>query len=229
MNAPSPREIWERLGGQGSPPGTLGRASGPLLVIGTARCVWDDLARLGAWPDQPAMAVNDIIGHYPKPLRHVFSLYPDLLPAWLAVRETRFHGVDGRRPDTHSHRGGHIDRVWPPAIVGGSSGLGAALAGLMLGHDPVLLAGVPLAYPGHYYDPPEAPTGQPDARHLRIRWTEMRDTIFAGRVFSLSGWTREMLGPPPPAPAPDAAASRGERVIENIARLEAGLPAAGGP
>lgn len=196
MNAPGPRELWERLGGQGSPPGTLGRARGPLLVIGTARCVWDDLARYVAAPGCDAMAVNDAIEHYPRPLRHCLSLYPELLPGWMMVRATRFHGVDGRPPDTHSYRGGHIDRVWPPGIVGGTSGLAAALVGLMLGHEAVILAGVPLTDTGHYYEPPAASTGAHGRPAHRAAWEQARDELFGGRVTSLSGWTRELLGSP---------------------------------
>lgn len=220
-----PLAIWQRLGGIGNPPGKLGRRSGPLLVIGTARCVWDDLARLGAW-DGAAMAINDMIEHYPRRLTDVFSLYPDLLPGWMATRATRFYGIDGHRPDTHSHRGGHIDRVWPPAVTGGTSGLGATLAGLMLGHAPVILAGVPMKNMGHYYDPPDAPTGAPEQRHVQLRWDEMAKKFLAGRVFSLSGWTRELLGAPPSG---RATASRGEDVIAKVAALEAGLSPGGGP
>lgn len=219
-----PAEIWRRLGGGEPPPTFVGKHTGPLLVIGTARCVWDDLDWLGEWPGD-AMCVNDVAEHYQGRVRHLFSLYPDLLQGWRKVRRHRFPGVDGPLVDTHSHRNGpEIDRIWPPAVMGGTSGLGAALAGLMLGYAPVLLAGTPIANIGHYYDPPGAPTGGPGQEHVRLRWIEMRDTVFHGRVLSLSGWTREVLGTPAVG-----AASAGLAVIERVARMEAGLPAGTGP
>lgn len=228
MQAPGPRELFDLLGGE-TPPGTIGRSRGPLLVLGTARCLWDDLEWLGPWAGA-VMAINDAIAHYAAPISDAFSLYPDLLPAWLQIRATRFQGVDLRRPETHAHRGGHIDRVWPVRIIGGGSGLAAALAGLMKGHERVILAGVPMAAGGHFYDPLEAPTGNPTREAPRQFWRIAAEKYFGGRVTSLSGWTRELLGAPSlPASREGATPPPGLAVIDKVARLEAGVPLGAGP
>jgi len=219
----TPRELWTALGGSAEPPRIAGASTGPLLVLGCARHVWQDLAALGPWHGD-TMAINDIGTHWAQPLTHWLSLYPKLLPAWAAIRATRYEASNAPRPFTHSHRQREgIDHAWPPGIVGGGGGMAAALVGLMLGYEHVILAGVPMDGSGHYYDPPEFRNPGPLRANHQEAWLKAAD-LFAGRVKSLSGNTRRLLGAP--AIGPRVA---GLEIIAAVARLEAGLPAGGGP
>jgi len=190
----TPRDLWKRLGGGDTPPPSLARFSGPLLILGGARCVWDDLKRVTPWSGD-VMAVNDVGMHYAGRLRHWVTLHPEYMPGWMKWRLGHCMG-EGARPETHSskaHEG--IDRVWPPAIVGGSSGQAAGFIGLMLGYAPIVYAGCPMDGSGHYFDPPWRTSEELTGRHIEISWEHARE-IFAGRVTSLSGNTRRWLGAP---------------------------------
>lgn len=89
--------------------------------------------------------------------------------------------------------------VWPwPGF--GTSGFNAVLTGLGLGYEEIILAGIPLDDSGHYFDPPntrtkftqEVPTLNGELKH----WADAERNLFKGRVKSLSGRTREVLGAP---------------------------------
>ncbi|MHC5035111.1 MAG: hypothetical protein ACYTFZ_08750 [Planctomycetota bacterium] len=77
----------------------------------------------------------------------------------------------------------------------GSSGAGAVLAGLAMGYEDVLLAGMPLDDSGHFYDPPYIRSNFLAEAQERY-WTMLRDSVFEGRVRSMSGRSREYLGGP---------------------------------
>jgi hypothetical protein len=190
----TPVEIWTRLGGGGNTPPKLGRYTGAAVVIGGARCVWEDLGHVSGLAGA-RIAVNDIAMHYAGRLDHLVTLHPEYVDAWLCIREGHCLG-EGARPRVHSHRGApRVDDVWPGAIVGGTSGLAAAYVALMLGYAPVILAGVPMDGSGHYFDPPYRGTPELTEGHVDETWAQALD-IFAGRVTSLSGRTRAWLGAP---------------------------------
>lgn len=203
MTAPTPGEIWRRLHGT-DPPGWVGKHAGPLLILGGGRCVWDDWkAATIAVRNSPrafngaVMAINDIGQYLHGLLHHWVTLHPEYMPGWLAFRMGHLYG-EGVRPTTHSYKAGEgIDRVWPGAIVGGAGGLAAAMIGLMLGHEPCILAGIPMDGSGHFFDPPDS-----DSTHDLTQWNTQqawRDynlQFFGGRVKSLSGNTRKWLGAP---------------------------------
>lgn len=196
----SPADIWRRLQGT-EPPGFVGRRSGPLLILGGGRCVWDDWkAATIAVKNRPrvfngdVMAVNDIGQYLHGMLHHWFTLHPEYMPGWLTFRMGHLYG-EGTRPTTHSHKGApEIDRIWPGAVVGGTSGLAAPLVGLMIGYAPILLAGMPMDASGHFFDPPgEADHGLTEW-HVQEAWRAAQRDFFGGRVKSFSGNTREWLG-----------------------------------
>jgi hypothetical protein len=79
---------------------------------------------------------------------------------------------------------------WPPC-----SGLFGAVVALAMGYAPVILAGCPEDDGGHFYDPP-GESGDYLSGGNAAAWLWHREQVFAGRVKSLSGRTREWLGEP---------------------------------
>lgn len=187
----------EKLGWTGPMPALAGQSRGDLLVIGGARCVWDDLKALGddAWAGD-RMVINDIGAHYHGLVQHWVSLHPDyFFPGFLKYRLG--HNYANRaHVRTHSnkpHDG--VEVVWPMPSAGGSSGLYGVYIGLLLGYSRIVVAGMPLDGQGHYFDPPwvnQSQFGRPDL----LVWQWARDNVFQGRVTSMSGLTRELLGAP---------------------------------
>ena len=189
-----PKKLWEVLGGRGEPPSRLGRFSGPLLIMGGGRTVWDDYAKVRPWKGE-IMAVNDVGAVLHDRVRHWVTLHPEYLPGWRTYRERHLYG-QGIPAMTHSHKAKPgVDTVWSVGNVGGTSGLFACFVGLMLGYNEIVLAGVPMTNDGHFFDPPWVGTDFVD-RAVQSVWKQARENIFEGRVTSLSGLTSEWLGSP---------------------------------
>jgi len=190
-----PADIWQKLGGRGDTPARLGRYSGAALILGGGRNLWDDVARVRPWAGA-VIAVNDAGAHYQEGVAHWVTLHPEYLPGWRFYRRRHCYDASGQAPLCHASRDGEgVDIHWELERYGGTSGLFAAHVALMLGYSRVVLAGVPMDNTGHYFDPPWARTDNED-RSIGIEWEQARDTIFGGRVKSLSGRTRDWLGAP---------------------------------
>lgn len=184
-------ELWRALGGRGEIPSRCGRFSGPLLVMGGGRTVWDDYAKVRPWKGE-IMAVNDIGAHLHDRIRHWVTLHPEYMTGWKKFRLGHHYG-DAVPPMIHSHKPGDaIDMVWPLDAVGGTSGLFACYIGLLLGYDEIVLAGIPMDGTGHWFDPPWVSTEFAD-RATENEWKCAIRQIFKGRVSSLSGHTRDWL------------------------------------
>lgn len=198
----TPAEIWRRLAGS-EPPNYVGKHRGPLTVLGGGRCLWEDVAALGA--PQPKhgivlpgdiMACNDAGQYWHGPLQHWVTLHPEYMAGWVKFRLGHGYG-EGRKPVTYSHIGGAgIDRLFPQCAIAGSSGAMAALGGLMLGYDPVILCGVPMDGSAHFFDPPWVQHHDFIQDHMRMAWADWNRDFFQGRVVSMSGNTRRWLGGP---------------------------------
>ena len=172
-----------------------------LVIVGSSRCVWDDLEQLLPVTCD-VMAVNDMIMHYPGKLAHAYSNDFDMLNNWVAARRPMFKQLDGK---VRAHccfpcSGAEIHNVKGH----GSSGLNAIYVGLELGYDHITVCGVPLDNNGHYFDAPwirtnfenEIPTrNRPGADQIRF-WSRAKETVFKGKVFSMSGRTGDLLGRP---------------------------------
>lgn len=187
-----PAEIWQHLGGRGEPPSCLGRFSGPLLILGGGRTVWTDYESVKPWKGE-IMAVNDIGAHFHERIRHWVTLHPEYMPGWRAYREGHLYG-QGVPAMTHSHKmKPGIDKAWPVENVGGTSGLFACFLALMMGYNEIVLAGITMSNDGHYFDAPWYRSDFEDGA-IQSVWRQARTNIFAGRVKSLSGFTKEWLG-----------------------------------
>ena len=163
------------------------------LIVGGAASVWRDLARIeavtGPWPGV-VVAVNDIMADLPR-LDHVATLHPRTekgkLAAWEERRRTRGY------PMTYT-AWSHAKEGADARLTGwsdGSSGLlavGVALDGL--GCEEVVLCGTRLdAQRNAFRD--EA--GWQQYRRYRRGWLRKME-VMRGKVWSMSGWTREQLG-----------------------------------
>lgn len=161
------------------------------VVLGGARCVWEDLERLSALAEPDVVvATNDAGAHYRGPLHHWATLHYEKLPAWMAERESRNLPpaenvwVHDRAPAAFQGR-----RL---ADWGGSSGLFAVRVALAAGCERVVLCGVPMEMEeAHFFDSRRWGF----AGRYRQAWTRHAEEI-AASVRSMSGWTAQLLGEP---------------------------------
>lgn len=158
------------------------------LICGGAACVWDDLRAYGPHSGI-VLAVNDILAVYPHRVDHFASLHCEKLSRWSAEREKRGGNMDfvtWTRPEK-----GGADRLLS-GWSGGSSGMFAVGVALDLGCTSVVLCGVPMTADPHFFG------GAPwDACMIHREAWERRLPDMQGKVFSMSGWTQELLGAPP--------------------------------
>lgn len=186
------------------PTDMVGKFSGKKLVIcAGGACVWDDLALLGVRggdnQEWDVMCVNDVVMHYPGQVRHFFSNDHRLMPHWIGARRPQYVRLYGQIQHTHSCRvGGKHTWPWPGH---GTSALGATYTGIALGYDRIVLCGVPLDNSPNYFSPSwelrnfEREVGTKPNGEMQY-WQQARDKCFKGRVKSMSGRTRELLGSP---------------------------------
>lgn len=180
----------------------VNRYSGKLIVVASGRCVWDDLEALGLKGGHytgayHVMCVNDVVMHYPGRVSHLYSNDRRRIPGWLQIRRDEIQREYGAVDHTHSCRDG-AKHKWPwPGH--GSSSLGAVYTGLAMGYEEIVLCGVPLDDSGHYFDPHWKKTnftrevGQKASGEM-MYWANAAKNCFKGRVKSMSGRTRELLG-----------------------------------
>ncbi len=159
-----------------------------LIVVASAKCAWDDMeAALDIAPSAEIMAVNDIGMHIPNSIKHWYSNDVKMLVNWYNARRPTYN----RDIFLHSNFDGREGvRHWPDMVAGNSS-VNAVCVGLELGYDRVYLCGAPLDDTGHYFDPHWIKTSYNNDCEFD-EWRR-RSVLFAGRVFSMSGKTREIL------------------------------------
>ena len=180
-----------------------------LIIVGSARCVWDDLLDLSP-VECDVMCINDMIMYYPGDIHHICSLDEPMLIKWWEARRPPYKKQFPLVPRMHTRR----EMVESPKNVecwpfsgGGTSGLFACFVGLGLGYDEITLCGIPIDNSGHFW---EAPWGKTNfQRELVTRngamkrrgdsrsfWANAAADHFDGRVKSMSGVTRDLLGAP---------------------------------
>lgn len=166
-----------------------------LLIAGSGRDLWADLAR--APESTHAMCVNFAGSFFPRPFEHWSTMHAENMPHWLAIRQADLpqghiwtHGLIPWHGELD-----HVESKWDLEAGPGCSGLFGCYVGLAMGYDAIVLAGVPEDGIGHFYDPPGA-RGTYSNTGAEEQWTYARDRVFAGRVKSLSGLTRALLGEP---------------------------------
>jgi len=123
------------------------------VVVGSGRCVWDDLERAEDIIGMDVMCINDIGMHYPGVVTHWYSNDAVMLGRWALARRPGL--PTGTRLHTNNGAGGPVGegmRVWE--WVHGNSGINAVKTAFALGYDRVVICGMPLDDKGHYFDPP---------------------------------------------------------------------------
>lgn len=155
----------------------------PLILIGSAACLGDDLKAIGPI-DADYMALNE-----------TGARFPSVIQWWATYHPRKMHQMGWLR--TRSEMGGNMDftvimhernvemeRAHPactviegPRLTGSVALFGTLFALIEAGYDEVVLAGCPLTGPYAYF----RPGWDVYAEHL------------AGRVRSMSGWTKDFL------------------------------------
>jgi len=173
-----------------------------LLIACTGRDVWKDIKRID-YSEMDILCVKDTIVHFPDPIHHAFSQHADQLVHLVAIRNMRNPSTRRQTDEIKVHTSS--DTKYPSVhawnLPGhGTSSLGAVYVGLALGYSNVVLAGCPLDDAGHYYDPEWVGTyfikRIADRQEGPKFWTHAAQHVFKGKVKSLSGRTKDLLGAP---------------------------------
>lgn len=160
-----------------------------LIILGSAPCCQEDLDRIPAHDRYDFMAIGlDALDIFHGPLKYIATNHPEDIQDIRAIMQQR-HEACGGNTDYKiiSYKPGPgVDIVQPLGPVSGSSSILGAVAGLALGYEKIILCGCPLTG--------NAPEGNP-YEAFRPGWKVMEKEL-AGKVFSMSGWTHELLGGP---------------------------------
>lgn len=169
-----------------------------LLIVGSAACVWDDVQALDVGRYEVA-AVNDMMMHWPwgQRLDHGATLHPEKLPGWAFFQQYQAEKNNWNPMLVHALQDKPgVTHVWPIQRSGGNSGLFMVFIALLMGYDNIVLAGVPCDDTPRYFDPPWRPHKQLGKVTVLQEWERAAATVFNGRVQSMSGRTRALLGEP---------------------------------
>lgn len=183
-------------------PKIAGRYKGTAIVLGCGPTVWEDLARLSGI-EADIIAVNEVGIFLPQKPVHWVSLHAECFQWMLPLRKDFIFDSNGLHMggpiNTHSiHRCAGVMHVWPKLEVppgDGGSALAACRIGFRLGYEREILAGIPLDGRRHFYDPPSFVSPVEFECYLGAFKGAARNE-FRGRVTSMSGKTRELLGAP---------------------------------
>jgi len=178
----------------------LGAFRGRLLIMGSAPCLWDDVLAYEVQAGEHDKMVVNLVGViYEGVFQHWASCHMDV-PVF--HRDNIRQSSDMRqgndiRASVYMHgRGGLVKPdIYSWGISSrGSSGMFAVEVAVALGYDEITLAGIPLDDSGHFY----SPRNKWDNFHtpsLHKIW-ETRKPFWHGKVKSMSGWSRSLLGGP---------------------------------
>lgn len=191
-----------------------------LLVVGSAPCLFEDVARAKElYPDAHIMLVNGACIAIEN-AEHVLAGHREKAEQFAAARRTVFPNA----PPWRLHANGHkldaqrkaetpsVTDFWDKSMSTGATSIGKGVRiGIAMGYDPIVICGAPMDDSGYF--PGESVEGQAirhDCRRVgdpaqqdhrtvvgyRNKFARLAATEFAGRVFSMSGFTRQCLGSP---------------------------------
>lgn len=191
-----------------------------LLVVGSAPCYAEDLAEARKlYPDAHVMLVNGACAAVEN-AEHVLAGHRDKAEFFAAARKAAFPEAPPWRLHANGHKLDAFRRAetpsvtdwWGPEVSTGATSAGkAARIGMAMGYAPIILCGCPLDgsgyFPGESQRGAKIPhnckrVGDPAQQshktivRYRERFAELAREEFAGRVFSMSGFTRDCLGSP---------------------------------
>jgi hypothetical protein len=178
---------------------------GAVVIAGFASTLQDDLAAVAARrPGLPIIAVNKAAEHIKAFAVYSFHFERDKLGLWSAVQKKRFgeacaiFGPGKKDWLAHNQRNYPYVDYWAPETASqGSSGWCAVRLAKMMGFDERILCGVPIEArryadksPARYWQ--SAKVGAVGTFRKAIE----KDTAYHKGTYSMSGWTRELLGMP---------------------------------
>ena len=184
---------------------------GPILIVGSAPCLHEDvIAAMAMRPGAHVMALNEAAAA----VRHIDHLYAGhyyKAPHFMAYRQQKLPDAP-RRYSVHAcwEDGRHpvelVDYWWEGAQSGATSAWTATRIAKGMGYDEVILCGCPMDTSGYFNDGEthRDDEGTPrighDAAHpITVRYRENFERLAAEEgegVFSMSGWTADLLGMP---------------------------------
>lgn len=193
-----------------------------LLVVGSAPCLYADLEAAQALSaGYEIMLVNGACAAV-EVAQHVLAGHADKAEEFVTARDKAFpFALPYRVHASYNARGGRpapratapsVTDWWPQEDVssGASSAGKAAKIGLALGFRRVILCGCPMDGSGYFPGESEgirqdracqrigdsAKQQASSIRRYKARMAELAQGEFKDRVFSMSGYTRELLGEP---------------------------------
>jgi hypothetical protein len=163
------------------------------LILGSASTLEADVeGALELFEPDVIIGCNHAGRDWPGELDHFCTMHPDLFPHWLTERRSNRFPEPGRL--WHARHRPVPEELTSTAVEswGGSSGLLCVAVAFELGCDRIVLAGVPMIKAAGHFDDPRP---WAEARTYQMSW-ERRKPQLLGRVKSMSGWTRDLLGYP---------------------------------
>ena len=191
-----------------------------LLVVGSATGLFEDFEKaLELYPFSEVMLVNGACAAI-EHADHILAGHTDKAEQYQAARQKAFPGARPWRVHANWARPTEAPRAkypsvtdwWGPEMSSGATSAGkAALIGLAMGFETVVLCGCPLDGSGYFKGECEGISKDPSCRRIgdsskqnstiirryKARMADYAATVFKGKVFSMSGYTRELLGLPP--------------------------------
>jgi len=160
-----------------------------LIVMGSAPCLFDDLAKVKKYKAD-CMAVNESAVMYLGDIQHIATYHPVYLPGLISARKAMGGNTDFT---THSHKGfinpdtlkEVVSKIWPlPKVnpgytdfLSGTSTLFGVEVGLNLGYEKIIVCGAPM---------------EGDYEQFQEAWKRALPHL-KGKVTSMSGWTKDLL------------------------------------
>ena len=184
------------------PPSIAGSDDNNILILGGAKCVWEDyFEACKLMPSHKIMCVNDIGGQFKaEPIHHMVSLHKGFFTATKLLRKEK--SMLEKYYGHCSVQARDADYIWDMENVGGTSGVFATKVALAIGAKKIILCGIPMDNSGHYFDPPDASDnrttkfGEQRGTLQPIREMKQFSQCVQQRVRSMSGNTAKIFGQP---------------------------------
>ena len=160
------------------------------IVLGSAKTLQSDLDSIGNMREGAAIFVVNYTGFkYPIRADYWVTLHPECWHEWVPLREKAGYNMDFKSIGYNSQNKTPEGMDRGSSDWGGMSGLFAVKCAFEEGFEEVILCGVPMT---------ETPYFWGNELHYKILpyragWEKHLDKL-KGRVYSQSGWTKELLG-----------------------------------
>lgn len=172
----------------------------PLVILGSGPTLFDDMKSLNLDLDKCSlMAV--------KRTAYMIDHRFDYWDYWAGVHH---QWMQDRADRVSKKTRMYHPRNCPINNPGGTSGLFAARVGMWLGYEHIILAGIPLTNEPNIFKPDREVVY--NDRPTRSVWKKFHPEM-VGRVFSQSGWTREILGAFPAEKLKDVYPPQKEKIV----------------